>query len=245
MNRIINVYADVEAFYDYRRGLLQCLMTKDIKDPDERRYKADKLWEMHIADNYRKRRMDTFNYPEFDIDKEKFAEIYKQRGVEHWATGMYYPTPLIKNLLAKVIDLEGLDDKPLDIKEVRLYVNTFPYDFGQELTDLLIEQIRIGMKGMVTVSAVHSDHSQMDARSYGQYQYVFRYGFMLDTDSTVFMESITANPTPDTFYIIPDIISRDTDVFAGDVKEWMFGALVPLSPVGKFIPIERQLFDYA
>lgn len=245
MNRVINVYADLESFYDYRRGLLQCLMTKDIEDPDKRKYEADRLWELQIADNYRKRRMDTFNYPEFGIDKETFQEIYKQRGIEHWATGMYYPTPLIKNMLAKVIDLESLEDKPIDIKEIKLYVNTYPYDFGKELTDELVDHLRKGMKGMVTVSAIHAEHAKLDAAFYGQYQYVFRYAFMLDEDSTAFMETMKEHPNPDTTYVIPDIISRDTDMFVGSVKDWMFGALVPLAPAGRFIPLERTLFDYA
>lgn len=247
MNRIINIYADVETFYDYRRGLLQWLLTKDkeFETPEARKYEADRLWEMHIADNYRKRRMDTFSYPQFDIDRAKFDAIYKERSVEHWASGMYYLTPLIKNMLAKVIDLEGLDDKPIDIKEVKLYVNTYPYDFGQELTDLLVEQIRIGLKGMVTVSAIHAPHAKLDAKFYGQYRYVFRYAFMLDEESTLFMETLKEHPNPETTYIIPDIISRDTDLFIGPVKDWMFGTLVPLSPSGRFIPIERILYDYA
>lgn len=244
MNKVIKVYADVEAFFDYRRALLQMLMTEDIEDPDKRKYEADRLWELHIADNYRKRRMDTFNFPDFGIDKARFEKIYKERGIEHWATGMYYQTPLVKNMLAKIIDLEGLEDRPINIKEINLYVNTYPYDFGEELTAELIEHIRVGMKGMVNVGAIHRPHAKLDAKFYGNYNYVFRYAFLLDEDSTAFMESFTGSPSPETAYIVPDILSRDTDLFSGPVKDWIFGAMVPLAPIGRFIPIERSLFDY-
>lgn len=245
MNRVINIYASIESFFDYRRGLLQYLMTKDIEDPDKRKYEADKLWETQVADNYRKRRMDTFNYPQFNIDGAKFKELYKQRSTEHWETGMYYPTPLINKILGVILELEGLNDKPIDISEMKLFINTFPYKFTKEQLQELTESVRIGLKGTMTVKTIYTDPSDHDSRFYGQYQYVFAYNLVSDESSTLFINGIKENPIPDTAAIIPDILIRETDTFKGPVRDWMLGAYTSLSPLIRLIPVERSLFDYA
>lgn len=245
MNRVINIYASIDSFFDYRRGLLQYLMTKDVEDPDKRKYKADKLWEMHIADNYRKRRMDTFSYPQFNIDRDKFLALYKQRSTEHWEMGMYYPTPLISKILSIVIDLEGLTEKPIDISEMKLFINVFPYQFTNEQLKELAESVRVGLKGTMVVKTIYSDPNSHDSRFYGQYQYIFDYNLITDETSTLFMEGLTSNPIPDTAAIVPDILIRETETFKGPVKDWMFGAYTSLSPLIRLIPTDRSLFDYA
>lgn len=245
MNRVLDIYADADSFFDCRRGLLQCLMTEGMPEPVVRRAEADRLWELHIARNYKERKFDTYNYPQVGIDEDKFKAIFKQRSVEHWATGMYYPTKLTSNLVSKIIDIEGLTDKPMDIKQVRLYVNTYPYDFDEQLTAQLVEAIRYGLRGVVEVKAIYSDPSTQDAKFYGQYNYVFRYNLLLDETSEALMNSFMANPIPETSFIIPDVLVRDNDTFTGNHKDWMQAGLVTLLPALKLLPIDHSLYDYA
>lgn len=258
MNRVLDIYADADSFFDYRRALLQYLMTEsefperdDLTDDQAavqtllRKNRGDQLWELHCAKNYKERRLDTFNFPQLGIDEDKFKALYAERSVKHWATGMYYPSRLIKQLVARIIDIEGLTDKPVDIKEVRVYVNTFPYDFGEELTAQLVEAIRYGLRGVATVKAIHSDPTKHDATFYGQYNYVFRYNMINDSSSKLFSETFQANPIPDTAIVVPNILAREeNNVFATDPKEWMLATFLWLGPALKLLPIEHSLYDY-
>lgn len=258
MNRTLDVYADVDSFFDYRRGLLQYLMTeKDFPEGynpkteqeafermEDRKSQGDKLWALHVERNYQERRFDTFNYPQFDINEEKFKAIYKERSLKHWATGMFYPTRLIKQLVTRIIDIESLTDKPIDIKEVRLYVNTFPYVLDEALTAELVESIRYGLKGLVAVKAIYSDPATHTAQFYGQYNYVFRYNMMHDESSEAFSESFKEHPIPETAFVLPDVLVRDNDTFAGEVKDWMIASFLWLGPALKLLPIEHSLYDY-
>lgn len=244
MNRVLDVYADAEAFFDYRRGLLQCLITEHITDPEQRKAEGDRLWALYIERNYRERKFDTYNYTHIGIDADRFKDIFNRRGLEHWGTGMYYPTKLIKNMIARIIDIEGLTDKPMDIKEVRLYVNTFPYQFSPEHTAELIECIRYGLKGLVKVQAIYSDPSTHDAKFYGQYNYVFRYNLLLDESFTALSETFMGNPIPDTNFVIPDVLVRPNETFAGPHKDWMMASLLMMAPAIKLLPIEHSLYDY-
>jgi len=254
MNRILDIYADAESFFDYRRGLLQFLMTEgDYPDngvelTDEqfeaRKALGDSQWEMHIAKNYRDRRLDTFNYPFFGIDEAKYKKILKERSLKHWSTGMFYPTKLADKMIARVIDMEGLTEKPIDIKKVRLFVNTFPYEFGTEMTEALVAHLTTAFKGMIEVKAIHSDPAAQGAKFYGQYQYVFRYNLMLDESSELLMNTFQDNPIPETTFVVPDILVRETDAFAGKVKEWYQAAMTPLAVALKVVPIEHAEYDY-
>lgn len=244
MNRVLDVYADADSFFDYRRGLLQYMMTEGIEDPDARKAEGDRLWTLHVERNYKERRFDTFNYPQLGIDEDKFKTIFKQRSLQHWAGGMYYPTRLIKQMVTRIIDIESLTDKPIDIKQVRLYVNTFPYEFDETLTAELVEAIRYGLKGLVSVKAIYSDPSTHDSKFYGQYNYVFRYNMLHDDSSETFNESFKSHPIPETAFVVPDIIVRDNDTFTGNVKDWMLAALLWVGPALKMLPIEHSLYDY-
>ena len=245
MNREIDIYADADSFFDCRRGLLQCLMTDHITDPEQRKAEGDRLWELYIERNYRARKFDTYNYTHIGIDADRFKAIFDQRSLAHWATGMYYPTKLIKNLVSRIIDIEGLTEKPMDIKEVRLYVNTWPYQFDSEQTAELIESIRVGLRGLVKVQAIYSDPNMHDAKFYGQYNYVFRYNLLLDETCKALVESVQANPIPETNMVIPDVLVRPNDTFGGEHKEWMLASLLLLAPALKLLPIEHSLYDYA
>lgn len=259
MNRTLDVYADVDSFFDCRRGLLQYLMTeKDFPEgynpksekealerADDRKAQGDKLWALHVERNYKERRYDTFSYPQLGIDQDKFKAIFKERSLKHWATGMYYPTRLIKQLVTRIIDIEGLTDKPMDIKEVRLFVNTFPYEFDEKLAAQLVEAIRYGLRGLVTVKDIYSDPSTHDTAFYGQYNYVFRYNMLYDETSRAFSESFKTNPIPETGFVVPDILARgDDNTFAGSVKDWMLATFLWLGPALKLLPIEHSLYDY-
>lgn len=254
MNRVLDIYADIDSFFDYRRGLLQFLMTEgDYPETgvpfteeqiDARKALGDSQWDMHIAKNYRDRRMDTFNYPFFGIDESKYRKILAERSLKHWAANMFYPTKLNDTLINRVIALEGLTERPIDIKKVRLFVNTFPYAFDSDMSAELVAFLATSFNGLLEVKAISSDPSAQGAKFYGQYQYVFRYNLMLDESSELLMNTFQNNPIPDTTFVVPDILVRETDTFAGTIKEWYQAAMTPLAVSLKVIPIEHADYDY-
>lgn len=257
MNKDILIYVDLDALYDYRRGLLQCLLTEkefppvpgqtakeEVAYANLRKSKGDELWEKYISRNYRERRFDTFSYPGLDIDQDKFKAIFAKRSVEHWATGMFYPTALTKRLFSCVMDIENIAERPIEIASIKLFVNTFPYQFDKELTEVLKESLRVNFKGMFEIKTIHSDQSLQDASFYGQYNHVFRYNLLLDETSKSLMDTFTAKPIPDTSFIVPDIQLFGQTTFEGDTKDWMLAAFISLGPALKLLPIEHSLYDY-
>lgn len=257
MNKDIIIYADLDAFYDYRRALLQCLMTKEefppipglddkaeVERANKRKAKGDEMWDKYISRNYKERRFDTFSYPGLGIDKDKFKEAFDKRSVEDWATGMFYPTALTRRMFTCVMDIENIAERPIEISSVKLFVNVFPYQFDEPLLKILREFLNVNFKGMIEIKTISSDQSLQDAAFYGQYNYVFRYNLLLDESSKALMDTFTAKPIPETSFIVPDIQLFGQTTFEGDTKEWMFASFITLGPALKLLPIEHSLYDY-
>ena len=241
MNRLIKVYTELDSLYDYRRGLLQWLLTEGITDDELRKREGDRLWNLHIDKNYRERRMDTFEYPGLKINAERFKALYKERTLTNFL--MYYPTKLSRNLLSSVIDLEQLTDVPITIQGVVLYLNLFPYVFDEELKQDLVEHLGTLFGGRVEVKLIDEDMRKADGSYYRQYNYVFKYN-LLGEENRVFQETMSKHPNPETAFIIPDVLNREADAFAGSVKDWMFAWSLSVAQVARFIPVGHDLYDF-
>ena len=242
MNRIIKIYTEADTLFDSRRGILQHLMTQHISEDTKRKAEGDRLWDLHIAANYKNRRLDTFEFPHLGITREKFEKFYEQRAVSHWL--MYYPTNFVKDLLPTVLDLEGLSDKPIDIKGIEVYVNTFPYLFDEELKQSFLDHCRSAFAGVVNVKLLDTDVREAGAGYYQQFDYVFKYDLLTSKHSKPFMNSLTTVMIPDVTFVVPDVLVKETDELTGPISDRIFAMSVLIAPALKLIPIKHQFYDY-
>lgn len=242
MNRNLKIYTEIRGLYDYRRGILQWMMTEGITDDVLRTREGDRLWNLHIASNYKDRRMDTFEYPHLGINKAKFDAVDKQYKLEHWL--MFYPTNMGKQLFRRVIELEQLIEKPIDIKGVTLYVNTWPYQFDDEMKELLQKTLDHLFGGRFEVVLQDMDVTNAEPFFYKQYNYVFKYDIM-DEPYKKFQSLVGQQPVPDTTFVVPDILMREVEGFTGSVAERIFAYSLSISTVFKMIPISHDFYDAA
>jgi hypothetical protein len=243
MNKVLEVYTEIDCIYDPRRGLLSLLMTPDITDDAKRKEEGNRLWDLHIADNYKERQLDYFSYPFFNIDREKYEAVWKKRSLSDWL--MYYPSNFYNDFIRTVVQLEQLDEKPVSIKTVNLNVNTFPYDFDQSMLDDFVLHCKAAFKGLVSVKTFKSDPAKMDALYYKQFRYVFKYDSLIGEDSRLLMESLSKNPIPGTAFVVPDILAKKLDTFTGSVSDLIFSMSMSLGTAITLVPIKHQFFDYS
>ena len=243
MNRNLKVYTEVQSMYDMRRGLMQWLLTEGISNDDSlRRREGDRLWDLHIAKTYAARRMDLFEYPAVGVNKAKVEALLAEAKLEHWL--MYYPTSLCWTLFRKIIELEHLEEKPLDIKGVTLYVNTFPYEFGPEMEQSFLEHCNTLFGGRFEVKLQSIDTRNAEPYFYQQYNYVFKYDIM-DEPYKAFQTKLMQQPIPNVTFVIPDILSREVEAFEGPVADRIFAYSLTVSQVVKLVPISHAFYDYA
>ncbi|PZR21152.1 MAG: hypothetical protein DI535_28770 [Citrobacter freundii] len=257
MNRVLTAYADVDSLFDYRRGLIQKWLTRDMAVSDEnslsdeafaayqekRRLQGDTLWELHIEKNYRERRMDTFSYPFFGFTRQIFRELYQKRSLRDWGYG-YYPTGFLSNFVKVIIEHEQLTDKPIEIKGVTLTINCFPYVMDTALKEELIEHVKTRLGYRVEVKTVDDDIINATPSYYRQFDYVFKYDFLLNEDYKSFFENVGKPPIPDTAFLVPDLLVQETEYLEGSIYDRIFAQSIALAPVLKLIPINKGFYDY-
>ena len=243
MNKVLEVYTELDSIYDYRRGLLQYLITEGIEDDDARRVKGDELWELHIAKNYKERRLDTFEYPELGLNREKFDAIYKERALVHWL--MYYPSNFYNSFIRVIVERETLNDKPMGIKGLNLSINTFPYQLDAELEQTLLQHARTALGGLVKISLFYKDTTELDAHFYSRYQYVLKYDALIGSNSVKFLNSVGSPPIPDTVFLVPDILVRESDELIGTPADRIFAMSITLGPALTMMPLKHDFYDYA
>ena len=166
------LYTELDSIYDPRQAILSWMATEGISDLTLRKAEADRKWTLFFEKNYRNRRLETYEFPEFGITREKFDKAYETRGLEHWS--LYRPTNVLKQLLKTVFDIEQLEDTPLGIKGITLYVNFFPYKLDLELQGQLAKQVTAALGGIVEVKLVESNPADQTTQYYRQFHYVMK-----------------------------------------------------------------------
>lgn len=242
MNREIKLYAELDTLFDYRRGLLQWLMTEGIEDNEKRKDEGDRLWDLHVAKIYKERRMDTFDFPGYKLDT-RFKELYKKRSIKNWL--MYYPSNFGREAVKTMLDLEGFTDRPIDIKSMTLTLNTHPYQLDAESKEELIEHCTRVFKGLVRVNLTEEDTRFLDASFYGRFNYVYRYDILTGENTEVFMKSLKDTPIPEVTFIVPDLLIKEDDSLTGEVTDRIFALSIVVAPSMKLVPISHAFFDYS
>lgn len=243
MNKVLTAYTELDSIYDYRRGLLQHLMTLDITDDAKRKAEGDRLWGLFVEKNYKERRMDTFNYPQFGITREVFDKLYKERNLSHWL--MYYPSNFYNDFIKVIIDQETMTEKPLAIKGVTLHVNIFPYAFDEAMKKDFLAHCKGAFAGLVDVKLSSSDPATHTSAYYKQFNYVFKYDFLIGEDSKTFMESLPQCPTPDTLYILPNVLLKETEGIQGAPEDIIFAMSMSAGPALTMVPVKHEFYDSA
>lgn len=242
MNRLLKAYAEVDGFFDTRRAVLQWLMTEGITDDELRKREGDRLWEMHMAKNYRERRMDTFEFPGLGINRERFKEVWVKRSLEHFL--MAYPTNMPTMMLSKILELEQLTDKPIDIKGVTLYINIFPYAFDDLMKEDFVAHCNSMFGGRFEIKLLNVDSREAEPNFYRQFDYVFKYDIMGE-EHKAFQTNIIKQPTTGTSFVVPDILANEVDTFKGSVADRIFAYSMTVAAVLTLIPISHDFYDAA
>lgn len=248
MNRVIKVYTELDSLYDTRRGTLELLLLehalKERNIPEsERKTVANKLWDNHIDKNYKERILDTFEYKAFGINRKTFIERYNKRSIKDWEH--YYPSSLADLMIKTIMDLELIEEKPIDISGITLVVNTYPFDFDEELNNGLIGYLRTALNNIVDVKLMSFDVRDQTLDFYKNYDYVFKYDILTSEATKAFQESIGGNvKVPDLKILIPDILVKPNDTFTGNVSDMIEVLTVTLAPTVTIIPIKHSVYDY-
>ena len=257
MNRVIQVYTEVDCIYDVRRALTQKWLVKDLIHPNpdllsdaeheeyvkKLRYEGDRLWEQHIEKNYRERRMDRFEYPGLSFNRALFEELFAQRSLSDFTFG-YYKTKFTQQFLKTILDLEMMTESPISFNKIILFVNVFPYDMDKEMQKELVDHLQTHFGGRVEVKTVNSRTPTHDVVYYKQFDYVLKYDLLLGSSSKTLCESVGSIPIPGTTFIIPDILVKESDEFTGEISDRIFASTLQLAPVFKLMPIHHSFYDY-
>ncbi|MNM09001.1 hypothetical protein D3C81_190810 [compost metagenome] len=257
MNKLLNAYSDVDTLYDFRRGLIQKWLTRGMQQDEsamddeqfkayqhQRRMAGDNLWELHIERNYKERRMDTFDYPFCGMKEDVFLGLYKERSLTDWGYG-YYPTNFFRDFVKVIIDQEGLTDKPIAIRGVMLHVNVHPYVMDEEAKESLKAHILTRFGGRVDVTIVDFNVKDATPNYYKQFDYVFRYGMLLYEENQLFFEQLAAPPIPNTTFLVPDILLKQSEHLTGTPYDILFAQSLAMAHTFKTVPIKHQFYDYA
>lgn len=243
MNKRLNIFAEMHTLYDYRRGLISWLLTEDFQGTlDERKAEGDRLWDLHFAKSYKERRFDYFEYPEHNINRARFDELYAKRSLEHWL--FYYPTNFMDDLLKVILEQENLSEKPISIQGLDLHVNIWPYQFDEEDQANFIAYCKTAFRGMVNVKIMNIDSTNLTPLFYRQFAYVFKYDLMMSQSSEALNKTLSETPIPDTAVIVPDILIQESEHFTGLISDRIHAVAAILGLVIKLVPINHRFYDY-
>ncbi len=241
MNRVLKVYVELDGLFDYRRGLIQKLITQDIVNDSERKRKGDELWATYCETNYNKRNIDNFEYPGLDLKHDQWVKAYKERSIGDFL--MFYPTNLPSYLFRKIIEIEAANEKPLDISGLTLFVNVHPYVLDDELKEELIQHLRVRFGGKFVIKLLDHDPSTMTSTYYRQFDYVFKYD-ILSGPYEWFRRSLETKPIPEVTFFVPDLFAEDVPDIEATPQSLLFACSISVSAIWKMVPIEHNAFDY-
>lgn len=241
MKRVLRVYTELHSLFDYRRGLVQWLITEDKGNDELRRGEGDALWDLHFAKNYKERRMDRYEFPHFDLTDEKFKAALKDVSLTNFL--MYYPTNFYRMFMEQVIGIEHMGDTPLEFTGVEIYINVNPYKFDTETLIDLRDAINSRFRGRYEVHLIDENPKELTARYYSQFNHVFKYDILLG-DYEWFSKSLESDPIPNTTFYVPDLYLRESKEIKGLPRDVIFNMSMTLAASVRLIPVAHKLYDY-
>jgi hypothetical protein len=242
VNKSLTIYTELDSIYDPRQAILSWLATEGISDITLRKAEADRKWGLFFEKNYRNRRLETYEFPDFGITREKFEKAYAARSLSQWA--LYRPSNVLKKLLKTVFEIEQLEDTPLGIKGVTLYLNYFPYQLDPDLQAKLTDYVNQGLRGIVEIKLVNSNPVEQTTSYYKQFHYVLKYDILLGKDSKAFTESLATHPIPEVAFFVPDVFLSSPEGLDKPPADILFGLSLAAAASARLIPISHDFYDY-
>ena len=243
MNRDIGVYATLDSFYDYRRGLIQGIITKNFKGTeDQRKAKGDELWDKFFDKDYKQRRMDLYEKPKLGLTKKSFEQAYKERNNGSFVH--YYPSNLFRFMLKHIIESEELAEGPRGIRSITLTINTFPYELDAEMNQELKESVFRRFRGKFEVRTINQDPATKTTSFYAAFQHVFVYNLLLGEEHKWLMESLGSHPIPETKFHVPALLIDDKNEITGSPSDVIFAVSMALATAFTVLPINPNVYDY-
>lgn len=246
MNKDITIYTELDSLFDTKRGIIQILLTEQSKlPPESRKEESDRIFSTYIEKNYKNRKLDTFSYDVngVKVNREKFLKRYSERSLGDWS--YFYPTNLVKAIRKIVVDLELTGDKPLDIRSMTLYINLHPFNFDEGLIKDLVAHMQTALGRVIKVKTLNTDVSKQTLSYYGKFNYVFKYDAFISEETKPLQESIGKVNIPETKFIVPDILVKDSDSFKGETIDRIYALSTLLAPSVVLVPVKHEVYDYS
>lgn len=241
MNKL-SVYTDIDTLFDTRRGILEHMLRK-----------GGHTWD-NYKDVYKARRLDFFEAPELGITQEGYLKRFGLRDVDDWidATCCYfYPSKIAKEILPIVRAIEFGSTRTIMVAKIELYINMYPFDMSESLQENLINHLLVSFKIPIDIKMVNVSYDNQHADFIGSYNYVFRYGHLVNPDFKRWFETFPSSTRSGTKIIVPDLLARpigDVDELEPLRNESAKTLIEKMSSVqgGKciFIPLDKDIFDY-
>lgn len=240
----INVYTDIDTLFDTRRGIIE----RVIRESGYQNFR----WEQY-APFYNERQIDFFDKPEWGLTHTGYLERFSKRSVDDWVDETYcyfYPTNILSAVLPTVRGIELGSSGVINLSAITLHVNTYPFVLSEALKTQLISHILAAFKIKINVELLYVSFDEQTANFINAYQYVFRYGHLLNREFITWFETYPSCRLTGTKIIVPALLSKspiDDPLLTAMNNDPIQRRIEKMSSLqaGKviFIPLSPNVFD--
>lgn len=241
----INVYTDIDTLFDTRRGIIE----RVIRESGNTQF----TWSQY-APFYKERNIDYFEKPEWGLTFDAYLDRFHRRSTDDWVDDTYcyfYPSRILDIILPTVRSIEIGGSGVINLSAITLHVNTYPFELTDSLKTQLITHIRAAFKVKITVELLYVDFNNQTANFINNYNYVFRYGHLINREFIRWFETYPSCRLIGTKIIVPSLLSKspiDDPILAAMNNDPIKSRIEKMSSLqaGKviFIPISPNTFDY-
>lgn len=241
----ISVYTDIDTLFDTRRGIIE----RVIRESGNSQFN----WNQY-ASFYKERNIDYFEKPEWGLTFEKYLDRFHRRSINDWVDDTYcyfYPTNILNIILPTVRGIEIGGCGVINLSAITLHVNTYPFELTETLKAELAAHILAAFKIKITVELLYVDFNNQTANFINNYNYVFRYGHLINKEFIKWFETYPSCRLIGTKIIVPSLLSKspiDDPILKAMNNDPIQSRIEKMSSLqgGKviFIPISPNTFDY-
>lgn len=240
----INIYTDIDTLFDTRRGIIERVIRESGN--------LDFRWEQY-APFYKERQIDFFDKPEYGLTFDNYLARFQRRSIDDWVDETYcyfYPTKILTAMLPTVRGIELGSNGIINLSAITLHVNTFPFVLTDTLKDQLVTHILSAFKIKINVELCHVSFEKQTANYINAFQYVFRYGHLINREFITWFETYPTCRLTGTKIIVPTLLSKtpvDDPVLTAMNNDPIQSRIEKMSSLqaGKviFIPLSPNVFD--
>ena len=242
MNRI-DIFTDIASLFDLRRGIITHIA---------REHNPNFTWSL-FDPIYQKRKMDYFIREDIGITPEKYKERYSRISIDDWADEKecyFYPTHLTDSMLQIVRGLEYGETATILMDKLTLTVNTYPFEFSEELRNHLYISLKGAFKIPIDIRFVRLVEDELTGPYLNNYHYVFRYDQLISEKNKVWFDTLKDIRNLGTKYIVPDLLAKNYDPESAgvlrsvSVKEHIGKLSAVMGGTVFFIPVDKKIYQF-